>query len=148
MERVINLFRPKRKDVLYDAAMSAANSLATLLTLRSEGEVQLELDKNIFHKIFPNDPASPAIHWIDDSQYLIFYPVNSKPYNHRFKDKCKFIECLSGVLYDANSERKLFKGDRIKVTPNDMYAPYTTDQECYLRVCIGNCDSLFDQVCK
>lgn len=147
MGKLINLVRPKR-DVLYEAAMSAANSMTALLTLRTEGDVKIEMDKSIFHKIFPNDPTSPAIHWIDDSQYIIYYPANSKPYNHSFKDKCKFVEVLSGVLYDANSELKLFKGDRIKVNPKDNYAPYTDRQECYLRVCIGSCDSIFDQVCK
>lgn len=149
MERLINLVKPSKKDTLFDAAMSAANSFATLLTLRSEGDIQIELEKNIFHKIFPNDPASPAIHWIEKGkQYLIYYPANSRPYDHNYKDKCKFVECLSGVLYDANSDKKLFKGDTLKVEPNSNYAPYTMDNECYLKVCIGNCESLFNQICK
>lgn len=147
MEKVINLGKSK-SDFVYNAAMSAAQSFASLLTLRTEGEINIDIDKNIFHKIFPNDPKSPAIHWIEEGkQYIIFYPANSRPYNHNFKDKCKFLEVLRGVLYDANSDAKFFKGDKLKVTPKDMYAPYTESEECYLRVCIGDCNSVWDQIC-
>ena len=149
MGNLANIFAKNKTDVMYEAAMSAANAFASLLTLRSEGDIDIELEKNIFHKIFPNDPNSPAIHWIEKGkQYIIYYPANAKPYNHNFKEKCKFIEVLRGVIYDKNSEKKLFKGDRIKVDPTDNYAPYTMSEECYLRVCIGDCDSIFDQVCK
>ena len=148
MEKLINLFSPTTKDVLYDAAMSAANAFATVLSLHTEGEIQMELDKNVFHKIFPNDPKSPAIHWMSDNQYLIFYPPHSKPYHHSFESKCKFIEVLSGVIYDANSDIKLFKGDRYKLEPKSKIQPHTLDQECYLRVCIGDCDFTFEQICK
>ena len=147
MEKVINLGKSK-SDFVYNAAMSAAQSFASLLTLRTEGDINIDVDKNIFHKIFPNDPKSPAIHWIEEGkQYIIFYPSNSRPYNHNFKDKCKFVEVLRGVLYDANSDAKFFKGDKLKVTPKDTYAPYTESEECYLRVCIGDCNSVWDQIC-
>ena len=141
------IFKPKR-DVLYEAAMSASNAIRTLLTINRESFDDIDLDQALFHKVFHSDPNSPSIYFLDQSQYLIFYPPNSKPYNHSFSDKCKFIEVLSGVIYDANSEKKLFKGDRIKVHPKDDYVPYTLNEKCVLRVCVGDCNSLFDMVCN
>lgn len=147
MERLLNIGKSK-SDTMYDAAMSAASAFAALLSLRSEGDVNIGMEKNIFHKIFPSDPNSPAVHWIEEGkQYIIYYPAKSKPYAHSFKEKCKFIEVLRGVLFDKNSNLKLFKGDKIKVTPNDNYVPYTGNDECYLRVCIGPCESVWDQIC-
>lgn len=148
MERLVNLIFPKKRNILYETAMESTKAISTLFKLYKEGELDIHIDEHAFIKMFPDDPKSPAMYWIDDNQYIIRYPANSKPYSHHFKDKCKFIECLSGKLFDANSDFKLFKGDRIKVTPEDNYAPYTMDETCYLRVCIGDCNSVFDQVCK
>lgn len=142
------MLRPSKRDAIYQAAMSAMQSVMAFISLKNESGKDIKLDKSLFHKIFPNDPSSPSIYWLEDDQYVIYYPPNSKPYSHRFEDKCKFIECLSGKLFDANSDFKMFKGDTLKVTPKDNYAPYTMGESCYLRVCVGNCESLWDQVCK
>jgi hypothetical protein len=148
MESLINLIFPKKRDLIYDIAMQSSDGVASLFKLYREGKIDAKINDQAFIKIYPHDPASPAIYWIDDDQYFIRYPEHSTPYNHKFQEKCKFIECLSGRIYDKNSDTKLFKGDKIKVTPKDNFIPYTMDEPCYLRVCIGNCESLFDQVCK
>lgn len=146
--KLINWILPEKEDVLYKATMNALNSVASFISLKNESGKDVQVDKEMFHKIFPNDPASPSIYWIDRDQYMIYYPPFSKPYSHKFETKCKFIECLSGKVYDKNSNKKLFKGDQIKVTPQDNYEPYTTDEPCYLRVCVGSCDSVINQICK
>jgi hypothetical protein len=148
MEKVIDWLFPRKRDLMYETAMESTKALASLFKLYREGDLSINIQDHAFIKIYPHDEKSPAIYWIDDHQYLIRYPENSTPYNHKFQDKCKFIECISGRIYDKNSDTKLFRGDRIKVTPKDNFIPYTMDEPCYLRVCIGNCESVFDQVCK
>ncbi len=148
MQKLINWAFPRKKDILYDAAMESTKAISNLFKLYKEGDLDIHIDDHAFVKMFPNDPASPAMYWIDDKQYIIRYPAHSKPYSHHFKDKCKFIQCLSGKLFDANSNFKLFKGDSVKVYPKDNYSPYTMDETCYLRVCIGDCNSSIDQICK
>ena len=128
--------------------MESTNAIASLFKLYREGDLDVKIDEHAFIKMFPNEANSPSLYWIDDAQYIIRYPPHSKPYSHHLKDKCKFIECLSGKLFDAKSNLKLFKGDKLKVSPSDDYQPYTMDETCYLRVCIGNCESIFDQICK
>lgn len=146
--KLTSLFRPTKKDILFDTAMSAVGSIKAFLTLKNESGEPMDLERAIFHKIYPNDPKSPAIYWLDKDQYVIYYPENSKPYSHRFEEKCKFIEVLSGKLYDRNNDNfRLFKGDKLKVYPKDNYAPYTKEEPCYIRVCVGDCSSLFDRVC-
>lgn len=150
MGKLIDLFLPKNKgtrQMLFDMAIDTSNQVTNAFKLYKEGDFVTSLDQNAFTMIYPNDPKSPAIYWIDDNQYLIKYPPHSKPYSHKFEDKCKFIECLSGKLFDKKSNTKLFPGDKIKVTPEDNYKPFTLDEPCYLRVCIGECNSLFEQVC-
>lgn len=150
MGALIDLFLPKNKatrEMLFKTAIDSSNQIANLFKLYREGDFVTALDQNAFTMIFPNDPKSPAIHWIDDSQYVIRYPANSKPYNHGFVDKCKFVECLSGKLFDNNSNTKLFQGDKIKVSPGDNFEPYTLNEPCYIRVCIGECNSVWDQIC-
>lgn len=151
------LFKPSRRDILVETAMAGIDSIRTFLSLKSESGKDVDLSKAIFYKIFPNDPQSPAIYWIDESQYVIYYPPHSKPYTHSFEDKVKFIECLSGVLYDAKSDKKLFKGDRIAIFPSDNYEPYTESKKCILRICIKpytesirkeKLDSIWDQICN
>jgi len=144
---LLSIFAPQKRDILFETAMSATNSIKSLISLKNESSEGLEIDKQIFHKIFHNDPTSPSIYWLETNQFVIYYPPNSTPYNHSFDDKCKFIQCMSGIIYDKNSERKLLKGDKIKIYPGDNYSPYTMEKSCYLRVCVGSCDNLLDQVC-
>jgi len=151
MGALIDLFLPKNKSnrqMLFNTAIESSNQIANLFKLYKEGDFVTALDQNAFTMIFPNEPKSPAIHWIDDSQYVIRYPPHSKPYDHKFADKCKFIECLSGKIFDKNSNQKLFQGDKIKVTPQDNFIPYTLEETCYLRICVGSCDSIWENVCK
>jgi hypothetical protein len=143
MERVFDWLFPQKRDILYETAIESTKALTSLFKLYREGELDIKIDDHAFIKIFPHDPASPAIYWIDDNQYLIRYPENSTPYSHRFEKKCKYIECISGRIYDKNSNTKLFKGDKIKVTPQDNFIPYTMNEPCYLRVCIGDCEATF-----
>ena len=146
---LIDMLLPNKKarEIAFEMAINSSNAISNAFKLYKEGDFKTALDQSTFTMIFPNDVKSPAIYWISDSQYIIKYPENSRPYIHNFKEKCKFIECLSGKILDKNSSKKLFKGDRIKVQPTDNFETYTLDEPCYLRVCISECDSLLDQVC-
>lgn len=153
---VSSIFKADKRDILFETAMSAIDSIKAFLSLKNETGEQIDLSKAVFHKIFPNDPSSPAIYWIEKDQYVIYYPPNSKPYSHSFEDKVKLIECLSGILFDANSERKILKGGKLAVYPGDNYKPYTESEQCILRVCIKpntpmfskeNLESILDQIC-
>ena len=87
MERLLNIGKSK-SDTMYDAAMSAASAFAALLSLRSEGDVNIGMEKNIFHKIFPSDPNSPAVHWIEEGkQYIIYYPCKVKTIRSQLQRK-------------------------------------------------------------
>lgn len=145
---LINILFPRKRDIIYESAIESTNAITSLFKLYKEGDTDIKVDENAFIKMYPGDAKSPAIYWVSDTQYLIRYPAHSKPYSHKFMDKCKFIECISGKIFDQNSNIKLFKGDKIKVTPNNNFKPYTLDEVCYLRICIGSCDSIFDQVCR
>lgn len=138
----------KRRKLKFETAIESTNQIQNLYKLFKEGDFKIDLNQTAFTKVFPHEENSPAIFWIDDKQFVIRYPPHSKPYNHSFKDKCKFVECLSGVLYDRNSNLKLFPGDRVKVEPGNTIEPYTENEVCYLRVCVGPCNSVFDQICK
>lgn len=138
----------KRRKLKFETAIESTNQIQNLYKLFKEGDFKIDLNQTAFTKVFPHDDNSPAIFWINESQLIIRYPPHSTPYNHSFKDKCKFVECLSGVLYDKNSNLKLFPGDRVKVEPNNNIEPYTEDEVCYLRVCVGPCNSIFEQICK
>ena len=51
-------------------------------------------------------------------------------------------------IKQVKQQSKLFKGDKIKISPNQDYTPYTEEKEAYLRVCVRSCDNLIDIVCK
>lgn len=138
----------RERDILFKTAISSANQIQNLFKLYKEGEFPIDHNQTSFTKIYPEDAKSPAIFWIDDNQFIVRYPEYSTPYNHSLKEKCKFVECLSGVLYDKNSNRKLFAGDSIKIKPNDTFVPYTEDQVCYLRVCLNDCNKKLESICK
>jgi hypothetical protein len=151
MESLADIVFPRRKKrrILFETAIESSNQIQNLYKLFKEGDFKTDLSQTAFTKVFPHDPNSPAIFWINENQLIIRYPPNSTPYNHSFKNKCKFVECLSGIIYDKNNENfRLFPGDGITVEPNNTLMPYTEKEPCYLRVCIGDCNSLFDQICK
>jgi len=142
------ILKRSKTDILFDTAIYASESIKALMSLDRESSKGLEFDRKIFTHVFQNDPLSPLIYWLEDNQYLILYPPNSKLYSHKFGNKCKFIQVLSGVIYDVNSDLKLFKGDTLKVYPQDNYMPYTLDKPAYLRVCVSDCSSLINHICK
>lgn len=142
-----DLIFPKKRDVLYEAAISATKSISKLIKLTGEGKCTFEVDKNSFHKIFSNDPKSPTIYFLSDTEYIIYYPPYSSRYSNTFTKEIKNIEVLKGVLFDENSGKKIFKGDKVKILPSDEYTPYTEDQEAYIRVCIGDSRNLIDRIC-
>jgi hypothetical protein len=144
---VNSLFFPKKRDVLYETAIAATKSIAKLIKLSGEGSENIDVDKNAFHKVFSNDANSPTIYFLSDNEYIIYYPPFSTKYSHGYSEKCKFIEVIKGVVYEKNTGLKIFKGDKIKVSPSDNYIPYTEAEEAYLRVCVGDCKTLFEQVC-
>ena len=148
MDSFLDFILPKKSNLLYKTALNSTKSLEALFKLYREGDFNIKIDDHEFQVMFPNEKNSPAIYWIDQNQYLIRYPERSKPYNHTFDNKCKFVECLSGKLFDRNSDFKLFKGDKVKIHPKDNYQPYTIDEPCYLRVCIGNCSEKLEDVCR
>lgn len=140
------LFAPKR-DLYFEVAMQAVNSMKTLLALKGESFDELDWSDAIFHKVYKNDPNSPSVYFIEEKQWLVFYPPNSTPYIHKLGDKIKFVEILSGVLYDRNSNHKWFKGDKLKVYPTDNFIPHTKGEKCVIRVCVGDMNSIWDNVC-
>jgi len=148
MGKLIDFILPKKRDFKYELAMESTKAITSLFKLYREGDIDINVDEHAFVKIHPNDDSSPSMYWIAKDQYIIRYPANSTPYNHKFFDKCKFIECLSGKIFDKNSNTKLFKGDQLKVTPEDKFTPYTLDEVCYLRVCIGDCNKTLNEVLK
>lgn len=144
---ILGMLTTSKRDILFETAMSAAKSIAKLVKLDGEGDAKIEVDKSSFHRVFANDPNSPTIYFLSDDEYIIYYPPHSSKYKHGFDKKCKFVEVLKGVVHDETTGRKIFKGDKIKVSPTDNYIPYTEEQEAYLRVCVGDCNSLIDQIC-
>ena len=144
MAALIDILFPRSKSsqAIYDLAINSTKATASLFKLYKEGSSEIPTDENLFVKIFPNDSESPAIYWISNEEYIIRYPPHSRPYSHSFDNKCKFITCLSGKVFDKNSDKKLFKNDTLKVHPKDNYAPYTMDDSCYLLVKIGDCNTL------
>jgi hypothetical protein len=148
MGKLSDYILPRKRDFKYELAMESTKAITSLFKLYREGDLDVNIDTHAFVKIHPNDESSPALYWLAKDQYIIRYPEHSTPYNHKFFDKCKFIECLSGKIYDKNSNTKLFKGDQLKVTPKDNFVPYTLDEVCFLRVVIGDCDSTLNQILK
>jgi len=142
------IFARDRNQFLFNVAMNASESIKALMSLDRESSIGIEFTRNIFTHVLPNDPKSPSIYWLEDDQYVILYPPYSTPYAHKFTEKCKFIEVLSGVIFDKNSDLKLFKGEKIKISPSDNYMPYTLEKSAYLRVCISECSSILDQICR
>lgn len=134
-----------KKSPMYDIAKMKIENIRQGL----ESEVRpFELEKNKWFKILPNDEKSPMIMQLTEKSHLIFYPKNSAPYQHSLETKCKFVEILSGVVYDAISGTKHSAGAKIKVMPGDQLKPYTLENEAYVRVCIADCNSLWNQICE
>lgn len=149
MTSILNLFSDERRQrqILHDVAIASSNQIQNLFKLHKEGNFDINLNQKAFTKVFEHVENSPAIYWIDDKQFILRYPKNSIPYSDKFKDKCKFVECISGKLYDKNSNTKLFAGDKLKVYPTDNFEPHTRDEVCYLRVVIGDCNQKLESIC-
>ena len=142
------IFKPTKKDALFNAAMSASQSLCNLLKLDPNKESEINHIDRRFRKIYPKDKNSPSVYWMSENQYIVYYPINSTPYKHKNEFKCKFVEILRGVLYDKNSDKKFFRENKLIIQPSDNYEPYTTDKECYIQVCISDCDTPWSDICQ
>jgi hypothetical protein len=140
--------KSKERDIKFYTAIESSNQIQALFKMYREGDFDIDLSQMAFTKIYPHEEKSPAIFWIDQKQLIIRYPENSIPYFDTFLNKCKFVECLSGILFDKNSNKKLLPGDHLKVSPKDNFIPYTHDSPCYIRVFISDCSKTLNQIFK
>jgi hypothetical protein len=150
MDTVMEMLFPERKarNIKFDLAISSSNQIQNLYKLFREGNFEIDSNQLAFTKVYPHDKNSPAIFWISDTELILFYPPHSTPYNHSFKDKFKNIECLSGKLFDKNSNKKLFAGDNVIVKPNNDFWPYTENESCFLKVSIIDSNPNSGQLCE
>ena len=94
----------KKREALFALALDTSDQIQSLYKFFREGDHKIDFSQTSFTKVYPSDEKSPAIFWIDDNQLIVRYPKFSTPYNHTFKNKCKFVECLSGGLHDKKLE--------------------------------------------
>ena len=138
----MSIFRPK-KNILFEAAKSKVSALKDAFV---DG-VKQSLEQNKFFQIIPNDPKSPMIMGMGENKHLIYYPKNSTPYLHQYETSIKVVQILGGEIWDKMTEKVYKVGDIIKVYPGENLQPYTKDQECYLRVCVTQVDSVWENIC-
>ena len=137
------ILKPKR-NIIFEAARAKINELVDIIGAGLEG---IALDQNKWHRIIPNDPQSPMIMGLGENKHLIYYPENSTPYSHNYENSIKFVEVLSGTIYDKKTGESWKQGDKRKIYPEDMVEPYTTDSEAYVRVCVTVVDTIWENVC-
>ena len=116
-------FWNKKNNVLFNAARQKVNSLSSHI---NDGEMGISLDKNKWLSIIPNDPKSPMIMGMGENKHLIYYPEFSTPYLHQYEKSIKFVEVLSGVVFDKVTGKKYSSGAKIKIYPNSKIEPFTT----------------------
>ena len=108
----MSIWRPK-KDILFQ---TAKNKVTNLTTVIEEG-VKPDLIQNRFIRIVENNPNSPLIMGLGENKHLIFYPANSTPYLHQYETSIKYVEVLSGEIFDQLTEKRYKSGDRFKILP-------------------------------
>lgn len=133
----------KKKSVLFDFVLDRTKQLNESFS----NEVHPKLSQNKFMRIIEGDKNSPLIMGLGENKHLIYYPKNSTPYLHRYETSIKFVEVLSGEIYDELTGRKFVKDDQFKIYPEDQIKPYTKDRECYVKVCVSEVDSIWERVC-
>lgn len=134
----------RKRDPLFDAVLSRTKELNRSF----EDGHKPELHKNRFIRIIDGDRNSPMIMSLGSNKHLIFYPKNSTPYLHQYETSIKFVEILSGSVKDLVTGREYNTGDKFKIYPGELIQPYTTDSECYVRVCVTEVDSIWKNVCS
>ncbi len=130
---------PTKNEAIYEAAVRALTGIQQLVKLDREGKPMDDpiITKNTFQKI-TSERNSPAVLWLSDSEYIIYYPQYSAPCPQKPNEKTMFVHILKGEIYCKNRDMKFVAGDKIKINPLDDYMPYTRNHECYMRVVLGN----------
>jgi hypothetical protein len=135
----------RKKNTLFNAARQKVTSLSTFI---EKGEQKVSLEKNKWMPIVEHDPKSPMIMGMGENSHLIYYPPFSTPYLHQYESSIKYVEVLSGVLWDKISGEKYKTGDQKKVYPGEEIQPFTTHEESYVRVCVTQIDDIWERICK
>jgi hypothetical protein len=144
MERVMS-FLNKKNNVLFNVARQKVNSLSSHI---NDGKMGISLDKNKWQPVIPNDPKSPMIMGMGENKQLIYYPEFSTPYLHQYEKSIKFIEVLSGVVFDKVTGKKYVSGDMLKIYPHTEIESFTTFLDAYVRVCVTEVDEIWERVCS
>lgn len=134
----------RKKDPIFDAVLSRTKELNRSF----EDGAKPVMHKNRFVRIIDGDSKSPMVMGLGLNKHLIFYPKHSTPYLHKYETSIKFVEILSGKINDRVSGMSYKTGDRFKIYPGQLIQPYTTDSECYVRVCVTEVDSVWENVCN
>jgi len=137
-------FWSKKNNVLFDAARQKVDSLTAHI---KDAEQGISLDQNKWVKIIEGDSNSPMIMSMSDNKHLIYYPAFSTPYSHNYEKSIKFVEVLSGVIFDKISGKKYVSGDKFKIYPNTEILPFTTFLDAYVRVCVTEIDDIWQRIC-
>ena len=133
-----------KKNTIFEIAKQKLQAIKE--NIQSE-VIPMNLEKNKWFKVLPNEAKSPLIMKISEDSHLIYYPANSVPYTHAIESKCKFVDILSGQVFDELSGKRYITGQRFKIFPGDQLRPYTGDSEAYVKVCIADCKNLIESIC-
>lgn len=143
MEQVMGIFS-KKKVTLFDIVLQKTKEMNNALT----GVIKPKLIHHKFIPIIDGNPKSPMIMGMGNNQHLIYYPKNSEPYLHQYEESIKFVEILSGEIFDKITEKVYRKGDKFKIYPKTNIQPYTKDVECTVKVIVSKIDSIWSQKCE
>lgn len=134
----------KRDQTLFNAARSKVNSLSAFL---DDNNPIVSVEKNKWVKILPNDSSSPMIMGLEENKHLIYYPKHSTPYLHQYEESIKFLEILTGEIFDKLTGKVYTKGDQLKIYPRTNIQPYTKNLECTVKVTVSQVDDIWERVC-
>lgn len=133
-----------KKSVMFDALLSRTKEMNKSFDLGVRPQIQ----QNKLIRIIEGDEHSPLIMGLGENQHLIYYPKNSTPYLHQYEDSIKFVEILSGEIFDKLTGKIYTKGDRFKIYPDHKIQPYTKDHDCSVKVTVSKVDSIWEAVCN
>lgn len=134
----------KKELGLFDAVLSRTKELNKSFELG----IKPKLQENKLVRIIEGDEHSPLIMGLGNNKHLIYYPKHSTPYLHQYEDSIKFVEILSGEIFDKLTGKIYTKGDRFKIYPEHKIQPYTKDRDCSVRVTVSKVDSIWEAVCN
>lgn len=125
----------QREDPLYDAAILALTGIQNIIRMDCKvGDMPINV-KNVFQRL-SKDKNSPAVLWIDENQYIAYYPPYSAPCPTVDNNSKAKVEVLKGVIYCRETYKMYVQGDKFEITAENRYIPYTREKECYLRVIV------------